>query len=186
MTAMRSITGGPSHAVVLALAAVCWLIGNRSRLLAGIRPTGGVLPGHHAVYLIRVAGLGVLLRRRGHVLPERVGAADLALVTVATHKLSRLLAKDPVTSPLRAPFTRFAGTSGPAELQEKVRGTGFRRGMGALVTCPFCLAVWVATGFGFSLVFAPRATRFAASILAAVTGADVLHLAYGALEQKSA
>lgn len=148
------------------------------------RPVGSFLA-IMAVYLIGVAGLGVLLRRRGRVLPERVGAADLALVTVATHKLSRLLAKDPVTSPLRAPFTRFAGTSGPAELQEKVRGTGFRRAMGALVTCPFCLAVWVATGFGFSLVLTPRATRFAASVLTAVTGADLLHLAYGALEQKS-
>ena len=64
-------------------------------------------------------------------------------------------------------------------------GSGSRRAIGALVTCPFCLAVWGATGFGFSLVLAPRATRFAASILTAVTGADVLHLAYGALEQKS-
>ena len=148
------------------------------------RPVGSFLV-IMSVYLAGVAGLGVLLRRRGRVLPERMSLADLALITVATHKLSRLLAKDPVTSPLRAPFTRFAGTSGPAELQEKVRGTGFRRAMGALVTCPFCLAVWVATGFRFALLLAPRGTRFAASILTAVTGADVLHLAYAALEQKS-
>ena len=148
------------------------------------RPVGSFLA-IKGVYLTGVVGLGLVLRRRGHVLPERMGLADLVLLTVATHKLSRLLAKDPVTSPLRAPFTRFAGTSGPAELQEKVRGSGFRRAMGALVTCPFCLAVWVATGFGFSLLVAPRATRFAASILTTVTGADVLHLAYGALEQKT-
>ncbi|MDQ4071138.1 MAG: DUF1360 domain-containing protein [Actinomycetota bacterium] len=148
------------------------------------RPVGSFLA-IMGVYVAGVGGLAVLLRRRRRVLPERVGFADLALLAVATHKLSRLLAKDPVTSPLRAPFTRFVGVSGPAELSEKVRGRGFRRAMGALVTCPFCLAVWVATGFGFSLVFAPRATRFAASILAAVTGADVLHLAYGVLEQKS-
>jgi hypothetical protein len=32
---------------------------------------------------------------------------------------------------------------------------------------------------------AARATRFAASILAVVAGADVLHLAYEALEQKT-
>ena len=74
------------------------------------RPVGSFLA-VTAVYLVGVAGLGALLRRRGHVLPERVGAPDLALVTVATHKLSRLLAKDPVTSPLGAPFTRYAGTS---------------------------------------------------------------------------
>jgi hypothetical protein len=137
------------------------------------------------VYGLALAGTVVVLRRRGHVLPERVELADLALVTVATHKLSRLLAKDPVTSPLRAPFTRFAGTSGPAELQEKVRGTGLRKAMGALVTCPFCLALWVATGFGFGLVVAPRATRLAASVLTALAGADALHLAYAALEDKS-
>jgi hypothetical protein len=147
------------------------------------RPLGSFLT-IMGVYLAGVGALGAVLRRRGQVLPERVSATDLALLTVATHKLSRLLAKDPVTSPLRAPFTRFAGTSGPAELSEKVRGTGLRRGVGALVTCPFCLAVWVATAFGFSLVLAPRATRFAASILTAVAGADVLHFAYAALEQK--
>lgn len=148
------------------------------------RPLGSFL----AIMGVYMAGVGTataVLRRRRQVLPERIGPADLALLTVATHKLSRLLAKDPVTSPLRAPFTRFAGISGPAELSEKVRGTGVRRGVGALVTCPFCLAVWVATTFGFSLVLAPRATRFAASILTAVAGADVLHFAYGALEQKA-
>ena len=148
------------------------------------RPVGSFLA-IMGVYLAGVGGLSILLRRRGHVLPERMSIADLALLTVATHKLSRLLAKDPVTSPLRAPFTHFAGTSGPAELQEKVRGSGFRKAAGALVTCPFCQAVWVATGFGFSLLVAPRATRYAASILTAVTGADMLHLAYAALEQSS-
>jgi hypothetical protein len=146
------------------------------------RPVGSFLA-IMATYAAGVGGLSIVLRRRGDVLPERLGLADLALLTVATHKLSRLLAKDPVTSALRVPFTRFEGLSGPAELQEKVRGTGLRRAIGALVTCPFCLAVWVATGFAFSLVLAPRATRFAASVLTAVTGADVLHLAYGALEQ---
>ncbi len=137
------------------------------------------------VYGAVTAGLAALVHRRGPVLPERMAPADLALITVATHKLARLVAKDPVTSPLRAPFTRFAGTSGPAELQEKVRGTGTRKAVGALVTCPFCLGLWVATGFGFGLMLAPRATRWAASILSALTGADVLQLAYAALEQKS-
>lgn len=103
-----------------------------------------------------LVGIGtVAARRKG--LPAAVGVGDLALVSVATHKLSRLLAKDPVTSPLRAPFTTFEGTSVEAELQEEVRGSGTRKAMGELVTCPFCLGQWVATGFVFGLVFAPRA-----------------------------
>ena len=152
--------------------------GDRDRPLGGFLVVAGT-------YTAGVIGGAVMLRRRRQPLPERVPAADLALLTVATHKLSRLLAKDPVTSPLRAPFTRYEGLSGPAELAEKVRGTGLRKAVGALVTCPFCLAMWVATAFGFGLVVAPRATRLTASVLTAVTGADVLHLAYAALEERA-
>jgi Protein of unknown function (DUF1360) len=35
--------------------------------------------------------------------------------------------RNPVTSPLRAPFTRYSGTSGEAELAEEVRGRGRAR-----------------------------------------------------------
>src|SRR5205085_6857823 len=99
---------------------------------------------------------------------------DIALLAVATHKLSRLIARDPVTSPLRAPFTRFAGTSGPAELKEDVRGTGPRQAIGELITCPFCVSQWVATTSTFGLLLAPRATRVALSTFTALTGADFL------------
>nr|WP_231135291.1 DUF1360 domain-containing protein [Motilibacter deserti] len=104
-------------------------------------------------------------------------------MSVATHKLSRLIAKDPVTSPLRAPFTKFAGTSGEAELAEEVRGSGPRKALGELVTCPFCIGQWAATGFAFGLVVAPRATRMAAAVLTAVTAADVMQLGYAKLEE---
>lgn len=136
-----------------------------------------------ASYGVVVAGLSALVAARGRGLPERVGAADLALISVATHKVSRLIAKDPVTSPLRAPFTRFAGTSGEAELAEEVRGTGARKAVGELVTCPFCLAQWVATGFAFGLVLAPRATRLTATVFTVVAAADVLQFAYSGIEQ---
>ncbi|MDP9419662.1 MAG: DUF1360 domain-containing protein [Actinomycetota bacterium] len=47
------------------------------------------------------------------------------------------------------------------------------------------MALWVATAFGFGLVLAPRVTRFALSVLAAVAGADVLHFAYAMLQDKT-
>src|SRR5205807_1092615 len=78
-------------------------------------------------------------------------------------KLSRRLAKDPVTSPIRAPFTRATGVSGPAELAEEVQGGGLRRAVGELLTCPFCLDQWVATAFVCGLTVAPRATRLVAA-----------------------
>jgi hypothetical protein len=80
---------------------------------------------------------GVLLLRnqsRGS-LPSRLGVVDLVLAGIATHKISRLLAKDWVTSPLRAPFTKFEGAADlPAELSESPRGSGIRKALGELLT----------------------------------------------------
>lgn len=66
---------------------------------------------------------------------ERFDLADMALLAGATHAMSRTLAKDSVTSPLRAPFTRFEGPSGPGEVSEEVvGGTGMTHAVGELVT----------------------------------------------------
>jgi hypothetical protein len=146
------------------------------------RPLGSFLALMGAYGAVVAVG-GLAARRRG--LPQGVGPADLGLVSVATFKLSRLLAKDPVTSPLRAPFTRFAGTSGEAELEEEVRGSGPRKAMGELVTCPFCIGQWVATAFVFGLVFAPRATRLVAATFTTLTAADLLQLAYAAAQERA-
>lgn len=136
-----------------------------------------------SVYGGAVAALAGVIRATGTRLPERVGPWDTLLTVLATHKLSRLIAKDPVTSPLRAPFTSFEGTSGPAELSEDVRATGRRKTVGELVSCPFCVGMWVATGFVAGHVLAPRATRLAATTLAALAGSDFLQFAYASAEQ---
>ncbi|HET9889560.1 MAG TPA: DUF1360 domain-containing protein [Mycobacterium sp.] len=122
----------------------------------------------------------------GRTLPTRWRAQDLLIISLGTHKLSRTLTKDAVTSPLRAPFTRYRGTGGPAEVQEEVRDhSQLRHSLGELLTCPFCLDMWVATGFAIGLVFAPRFTRLIAGVFSALTGADFLQLAY-AMAQQSA
>ena len=134
-------------------------------------------------YAAAVGGGALVVRHKGRPLPERLDASDLALLAVATHKIARLVAKDPVTSPLRAPFTRFEGTSGEAELAESVRGTGMRKAVGELITCPFCMGQWVATGLAYGFVLAPRATRWTCSVFTALTMADFLQLAYAAAQQ---
>ncbi len=155
----------------------------KARYAGGEERPLGSYAGLMGVYGAMVVVLAALVRRRGRGLPERIHLGDLALLSVATHKISRLLAKDPVASPLRAPFTRFEGTSGPAELAEDVRGVGPRKAVGELITCPFCLGQWIATGLAFGLVLAPRATRLATSIFAGLTAADFLQFAYAAAEQ---
>jgi hypothetical protein len=118
------------------------------------------------------------LRASGRPLPDAPSAQDLALVTVATHKASRLIAKDRVTSAARAPFTEYQGDSGAGEVEEAARGHGMRRAIGELLLCPYCLGMWIATAFTAGLIVAPRATRWIASALTTLFGADMLQIAY--------
>jgi Protein of unknown function (DUF1360) len=106
------------------------------------------------------------------------------LTGVATHKLSRLLAKDKITAFARAPFTEFERPGGPAEVEERPRGEGLRRAVGELLVCPYCLGMWISGGFHLGLVAAPRATRFAASVLTGLTISDFLQIAYKAAEDR--
>jgi Protein of unknown function (DUF1360) len=126
-----------------------------------------------------------LLRARGRELPERPAPRDLLLVGIATHKVSRLLAKDRVTSFVRAPFTRYQEAAGHGEVEEQPRGTGVRLALGELLVCPFCLAQWIAAAFAVGLVAAPRATRFVAGIYVAETLSDLLQLAYKSAEERA-
>lgn len=139
-----------------------------------------------SVYGGVVAAIAAAARLSGTRLQDRISPWDTALTAVATHKLSRIIAKDPVTSPLRAPFTTFEGTSGPAELAEDVRdGDARRKTVGELVSCPFCIGMWVSTGFTAGYVFVPRATRLAVTTLAALAGSDFLQFAYSYAEQRA-
>jgi Protein of unknown function (DUF1360) len=147
------------------------------------RPLGGYVV-VMAVFAAIVSGAAGLAFATGRKLPAGVGPWDLVLLAAGTHKLSRTLTKDAVTSPLRAPFTRYKDAGGPAEVMEEVRHKGgMRHSIGELISCPFCLDVWIATGFTLGLVFAPRLTRLIAAALTAVTGADFLHLLYAKAQQ---
>jgi len=113
-------------------------------------------------------------------LPERFSVIDLTVLGVATYKYSRLVAKDRVTSFLRSPFVHYRGDAGPSEVDEEPRGAGPRRAVGQLVSCPFCVGLWVASGLALGFVAAPRVTRFVAGIGVALAIADFLHLAHAA------
>jgi hypothetical protein len=129
-------------------------------------------------------GAALLAAARSGRLPERVGAGDVALIGVATHKLSRLISKDKVTAFIRAPFTEYEGKGGPGELEESVRGMGLRRAVGELLACPYCLGLWVSAGMHLGLIHAPRTTRVVASTFTALTISDFLQIAYKAAEDR--
>src|SRR5215218_10909762 len=146
------------------------------------RPLAGDL-GAMGVYLGVVSAAAAAVRASGRELPDRIPPGDAALLTVATFRLARRIAKDPVTSPLRAPFTTFQGSSGHAEVAEEVREHGgVKHAIGELLTCPFCLAQWVATALVFGYATAPKATRLAALTMTLVASSDVLQFVYDAIQ----
>jgi hypothetical protein len=141
------------------------------------KPLGG-----YAVLMAAFTALAGLFagwfRRSGRELPERVDGRDLALLAVASHRASRLIAKDKVTSALRAPFAEYEGPGGPGEVSERPRGRGLRRVMGELLVCPYCLGMWTSAILTAGLLVAPRFTRWLSAVLATFFGADVLQIAY--------
>lgn len=141
-------------------------------------PLAGYLAamGAYCAFATALTGIAAASGRK----PASSGLSPLDTLTLAaaTHKISLLLTKDPVTSPLRAPFTSYRGTAGPAEVSEEPRGHGARKAVGEMVTNPYCASLWVATGLTAGLVFAPRLTRLVTGGFAALAGADMLQLAH--------
>ena len=120
-----------------------------------------------------LAGFLVIARRR---LPERVSLTDTVRIGLASYKIGRLVAKDPVTTFVRAPVTEDPDATEP-------KREGPARALGELVTCPYCVGLWAASGFAYSLVLFPRQTRLVASIFGGQAVADFLNAAFVRLQE---
>ena len=129
------------------------------------------------------AMLAVLARERR--LPRRWSASDLVMTGIATSRLARLVTRDKVGMPFRAPFAVYEGEAGAGEVVERPRGHGIRRAIGSLLTCPFCAAPWIATASMGALVVRPRVTRFVQGMLVSVVVADWVQQLYAASRKLS-
>ena len=133
-----------------------------------------------------VAAFALAQYRSGRELPERVPAGDLALMSIGTYKLSRLIAKDRVTSFARAPFTRLLGESDrPGEVSEEPRGAGVQHAIGELLVCPYCLGQWVGTAFLLAYLREPRLARTVAAAFTIVAGSDLLQETWVAVDKRA-
>lgn len=146
------------------------------------------LLGPHALQALTwgsvVCGLLAYAARSGR-LEDRVSAADVALLGITTHKISRIVTRTEVTNFLRAPFTKYEGPAHLNEVNQQPKGKGLSRN-GELVACPLCIGTWIAGGLMCGLAFAPRFTRAIEATFAGVTISDLLHVLYAeAIEQAS-
>jgi hypothetical protein len=132
------------------------------------------------IFASSMGGVLAWLTRRRAPLPN---LRNVALIGIATHKLSRIVSKDFVTAPLRAPFTRRGEAEGAGEVHDEARGNGAQRALGYLLTCPYCLGPWIAGALSTSMALRPAQTGFVVRVLTAVTISDFLHLAYSRLNE---
>jgi hypothetical protein len=136
------------------------------------------ITGAFAGSLAAAAALARLLGRD----PREEKALDLAVLSLATFKASRTIARDEVTSFIRAPFVEGDAHEGGEEPKE----TGdLQQAIGELVTCSRCIGTWVAAGLATTQVLAPRTGRLLTWTLAAAGINDVFQAGFTALAHKS-
>jgi hypothetical protein len=146
---------------------------------AGYSPREPIPLGGYAVLMgTWLTGMGGFLALANRRLPERIRPSDFLLLAFATHKLARIVTRDWVTGPIRAPFVEYKESIGGGEVKEKARGRGLRRAIGDLLTCPWCISPWVAGGLFAAFTLRPRVTRFLAILFSAVAVSDALQHLY--------
>jgi hypothetical protein len=123
------------------------------------------------------------LARAGENLPTRSLGASVSYA-LATHGIARIVSTETITLQLRTPFVDREYTS-EDECKETPRGTGLRKAIGELVTCPYCCSTWAAALLMAGHILRPKTTRVLTDVFAAAAAANLLHRAFSALEKHS-
>ncbi len=128
--------------------------------------------------LAAAGGLSRLLRRD----PQCQTPLDLVVLSAASFKAARTLARDEVTSFLRAPFVQGEAHEGD---EDPVESGDFHQAIGELITCSRCVGTWAAAGLATAQVLSPRFGRMLTWSLGAAGINDFLQAAFAALGSKA-
>src|SRR5919204_3209238 len=107
---------------------------------------------------------------------------DFAVLSMASFKAARTLARDEVTSFLRDPFVKGAAHQGG---EDPIESGDFRQAIGELVTCSRCGGTWAAAALATTQILAPRFGRLLTWSLAAAGANDFLQAGFAALTHKA-
>ncbi len=106
---------------------------------------------------------------------KKIKPFDFALLGLSAYRMGRLIAFDRVTEPYRAPFTQTVPDSTGAGDTVEPKGTGWRRAVGELISCPICAGTWIAAGLTYGLELAPRPTRVLMTVMGAIGLGELFH-----------
>ena len=137
-----------------------------------------------AIMGVFVGGLGLagLAARVLDRNPACQSPLDLVVLSAATFKAARTLARDEVTSFLRDPFVKGDAHEGA---EDPVESGDYRQAIGELVTCSRCGGTWVAAFLASTQILAPRFGRLLTWSLAAAGINDWLQAGFAALTDKA-
>ncbi len=107
---------------------------------------------------------------------------DFAVLSAATFKATRTLARDEVTSFLREPFVKGDAHEGA---EDPIESGDYRQAIGELVTCSRCGGTWAAAFLASTQILAPRFGRLLTWSLAAAGVNDFLQAGFTALTDKA-
>lgn len=108
--------------------------------------------------------------------PGQISMKDWGLLTLATFRLSRMLAYDKVMETYRSPVVETVPhDSGAGETTQARRdATGFRKALGEMIACPVCNGTWISALLVYGMCFAPNLTRTLVTIMSAVGASEIL------------
>ena len=137
-----------------------------------------------AIMGVFAGGLGVagLAARVFHRNPGCQSALDFAVLSAASFKAARTLARDEVTSFLREPFVQGEAHEGG---EDPVESGDLRQAIGELVTCSRCGGTWAAAFLASTQILAPRFGRLLTWSLAAAGVNDFLQAGFAVLTEKA-
>jgi hypothetical protein len=147
----------------------------------GSSPPYGAYAAIMGAFVGGLAGAGALANLLGRE-PRENTALDLVVLSAATFKAARTIARDEVTSFLREPFVVGEAHEGG---EDPVASGDLRQAVGELVTCSRCIGTWVAAGLAGTQILAPRFGRILSWSFAAAGLNDYLQAGFAALTNKS-
>ena len=129
------------------------------------------LPEYATLALAFWTGFGLFVAGNRDRLPERYRVLDLTAIALSSYKLARVITKEDVAAFVRAPVTEDPDAQQP-------KPEGMARVLGELVTCPYCIGLWLTSALSYSQVLFPRETRFFTSIFGTYAVTDFLHAGF--------
>jgi hypothetical protein len=146
------------------------------------QPPYGAYAAIMGVFAGGLGAAGLLSRAIGRD-PQCQTPLDLVVLSAASFKAARTLARDEVTSFLRTPFVEGEAHSG--EDEKPVQTGGLEQAIGELVTCSRCVGTWTAAGLAVTQILAPRFGRLLTWSLASAGMNDFLQAGFAALAGKA-